>query len=125
MRVTREVCLLGVTGVYHSAAAAVSRSLKVSRGRVGISRQQLEAADQCHVVVTTRSGRVRIGRLSLTERHVELHQVIRGIPCRHRYDFNDIIACYISSGKDDPESDPSAHSSGWQQAGISQSEPSS
>lgn len=96
-QVTREICLLDLAGVYRSAADAISSTAEGMSARVATPRAKLEQAHRCHVVITTRRGRVRIGRLHIGRERIELHQMIKGIPCRHRYGFDDIVACYSYS----------------------------
>ncbi|HWN66437.1 MAG TPA: hypothetical protein VNM90_02295 [Haliangium sp.] len=62
-----------------------------------MSREMLVRASGGQVVVTTRDGRVLIGRLWLTREHAELWQMVHGIPCRQRFASEDILSCYVYS----------------------------
>ncbi|WP_428264999.1 hypothetical protein [Haliangium sp.] len=57
------------------------------------------------VVLTTRDGRVRVGRLDLKGRCVELSQLVHGIPCRRTLRIDEISACYTTGWSDDSTAD--------------------
>lgn len=95
--VVREIALVGLSKTYRSAVRMV-RSLRPAHPRrAPVSREMLARASGGQVVVTTRDGRVLIGRLWLTREHAELWQMVHGIPCRQRFACEDILSCYIYS----------------------------
>jgi hypothetical protein len=98
--VVREVALVGLTKTYRSAVRMV-RSLRPAQPRrAPVSQETLARASGGQVVVTTRDGRVLIGRLWLTQDQAELWQMIHGIPCRQRFPAEDILSCYMYSDND-------------------------
>lgn len=95
--VVREIALVGLSKTYRSAVRMV-RSLRPAHPRrAPVSREMLARASGGQVVVTTRDGRVLIGRLWLTREHAELWQMVHGIPCRQRFACEDILSCYVYS----------------------------
>lgn len=93
----REIALVGLSKTYRSAVRMV-RSLRTAQPRrAPVSREMLARASGGQVVVTTRDGRVLIGRLWLAREHAELWQMVHGIPCRQRFACEDILSCYVYS----------------------------
>ena len=96
-RIAREIALVGLSKTYRSAIRMVMHLRPAHARRGPVSRETLLRADRCHVVVTTRDGRVFIGKLCLIGEGVELWQIVHGIPCRQRFSCEDILSCYVYS----------------------------
>jgi hypothetical protein len=95
--VVREIALVGLSKTYRSAVRMVRSLRPVQPRRAPVSREMLARASGGQVVVTTRDGRVLIGRLWLSREHAELWQMVHGIPCRQRFACEDILSCYVYS----------------------------
>jgi hypothetical protein len=112
--VVREIALVGLSKTYRSAVRMV-RSLRTAQPRrAPVSREMLARASGGQVVVTTRDGRVLIGRLWLAREHAELWQMVHGIPCRQRFACEDILSCYVYSDSEmwDETTQPAARNEG-------------
>lgn len=96
-RIAREMALVGLSKTYRSAIRMVMHLRPAHARRGPVSKETLLRADRCHVVVTTRDGRVFIGKLCLIGGGVELWQIVHGIPCRQRFACEDILSCYVYS----------------------------
>lgn len=99
-RIAREIALVGLSKTYRSAIRMVMQLRPAHAKRGPVSRETLLRADRCHVVVTTRDGRVFIGKLCLIGGGVELWQLVHGIPCRQRFSCEDILSCYVYSDEE-------------------------
>ena len=99
-RIAREIALVGLSKTYRSAIRMVMHLRPAHAKRGPVSRETLLRADRCHVVVTTRDGRVFIGKLCLIGGGVELWQLVHGIPCRQRFSCEDILSCYVYSDEE-------------------------
>jgi hypothetical protein len=88
--VVREIALVGLSKTYRSAVRMVRTLRPAQPRRKPVSRETLVRASGGQVVVTTRDGRVLIGRLWLS-------QMVHGIPCRQRFACEDILSCYVYS----------------------------
>lgn len=95
--VVREIALVGLSKTYRSAVRMVRTLRPTQPRRKPVSRETLVRASGGQVVVTTRDGRVLIGRLWLSRQHAELWQMVHGIPCRQRFACEDILSCYVYS----------------------------
>ena len=95
--VVREIALVGLSKTYRSAVRMVKSMRPAQPRRAPVSRETLARASGGQVVVTTRDGRVLIGRLWLAREHAELWQMVHGIPCRQRFACEDILSCYVYS----------------------------
>jgi hypothetical protein len=95
--VVREIALVGLSKTYRSAVRMVRSMRAAQPRRAPVSRATLARASGGQVVVTTRDGRVLIGRLWLSREHAELWQMVHGIPCRQRFGCEDILSCYVYS----------------------------
>jgi hypothetical protein len=95
--VVREIALVGLSKTYRSAVRMVRTMRAAQPRRAPVSRATLARASGGQVVVTTRDGRVLIGRLWLSRDHAELWQMVHGIPCRQRFACEDILSCYVYS----------------------------
>ncbi|WP_045119697.1 hypothetical protein [Haliangium ochraceum] len=96
----RDISLIGITKTYRSAVRMVARLRARGSKRQPVARETLSRADHTHVVVTSRDGRVHIGRLWMGAEHVELWQIVHGIPCRQRFAFEDVLSCYTYDDED-------------------------
>ncbi|WP_428269455.1 hypothetical protein [Haliangium sp.] len=104
--VMRDICLLGIAGVYRSAAESLASRREGGGSRRPVAREHLRRANGCDVVLSIRYGRVRIGRLRLGTDHVTLHQLVQGIPCCHRFDYADVVSCYVYDNSGDEWDEP-------------------
>lgn len=95
--VVREIALVGLSKTYRSAVRMVRTMRPAQPRRAPVHRETLARASGGQVVVTTRDGRVLIGRLWLSREHAELWQMVHGIPCRQRFACEDILSCYVYS----------------------------
>ena len=92
----RDIRILGIAGMHHSTAPALSRGRPSRRvDRVPMRRELLSRLHGDIVLLTTRSGDSLIGRLRVTCEEVELWQALVHVPCRFRVAFDDVVSCCL------------------------------
>lgn len=99
--VVREIALVGLAETYRSAVRMVRQRRTFRRKRMPVAQAALRRANGSLVVITSRDGRLHIGRMWLATGHVELWQIIQGIPCRQRFAFKDVVSCYVYSSSNE------------------------
>ncbi len=103
----RDINTLGVSfgGRSVQIRSDTTRCARMLAPPVPVARHCIDKAHGARVVVATRSGWVDEGWLIVTGTHVELGQVLDGVPCRHRIPFDDVVACDIYEAIRDTWSD--------------------
>ncbi|WP_428264997.1 hypothetical protein [Haliangium sp.] len=96
-----DIYSLGVAGVYSSTVDALTAGPAVLRGHRPLTPDHLYRFDGDEVLLATRHGRVHIGRLRVTERGIELWQILANVPCRRRVPRADIVSCCPRAADDD------------------------
>lgn len=99
--VVREIALVGLAETYRSAVRMVRQRRTLRRKRMPVAQAALRRANGSLVVITSRDGRLHIGRIWLASGYVELWQIIQGIPCRQRFALNDVVSCYVYSSSNE------------------------
>lgn len=98
--VTRDVCIIGLGSVHRSSAETLTRRRHAQVASIPLRREALYRFDGDEVLLATRQGRSLVGRLRVTERQIELRQMVAHLPCRHRLALEDIIACCLHDDDD-------------------------
>ncbi|WP_428262474.1 hypothetical protein [Haliangium sp.] len=94
-QVSRDVCLADSYTTYRSAATMVVPRYTGLGACPSVPLPDLLRANGCFIVATPRAGRVLIGRLQVHRSHLTISRLVHGVPCRHCFAFDDIVAFYM------------------------------